>query len=46
MNLIAILLDGIPEEFGTAIGIIFYGVAALALILLIYFFIKNKNRNP
>jgi hypothetical protein len=46
MGLITILLDAIPEEFGTAIGFIFFGVVVLALFLLIYFFIKNKNRKP
>ena len=46
MCLIAIFLDAIPEAFGTAMGFIFFGVVVLALFLLIYFFIKNKNRKP
>ncbi|MGC4103239.1 MAG: hypothetical protein QM738_18045 [Ferruginibacter sp.] len=41
-----ILLDGIPEELGTAIGLVFFAVVILTLLLLIHFFLKNKNRKP
>jgi hypothetical protein len=40
-----IMLDGVPAGFGIAIGVVFFGVVMLALFLLIYFFIKNKNKN-
>ncbi|WP_460558304.1 hypothetical protein [Ferruginibacter profundus] len=44
MTISTILLDGVPEEFGIAISFIFFGVVVLALFLLIYFFLKQKNK--
>jgi hypothetical protein len=45
MNLLLILLDGTQLGVLAAMSFLFVILPAASLILLIYFFIKRKNKN-
>jgi len=45
MNLLFILLDGPNLGVLAAMSLLFVILPAVALVLLIYFFIKRKNKN-
>ena len=45
MNLLLVLLDGPDLGVLAAMSLLFVVLPLVALILLIYFFIKRKNKN-
>lgn len=42
---LVILLDAIPEEFGTAVSLVFVLIPIIVLCVLIYRFIKKRKQN-